>query len=226
MKSIYEEALGDKFKLLHPQLQQKFSLHSQSDMACIGRGVMSRIWHRPFFISPFLQLGAKRHILVAEQGEDVPFSIENYAYLDRFGREAVAWIRSFHFTERISRFDATMIYSKSRQIVVDYLGTHQHLAVDIELLVTEQGGLRLVSQGQRFYEGYLGVSLPKWLSAQAEVYEWYDEQKNCFQIEVNVSHKIFGQIFGYRGAFDVQFSPLHNKQIPAYVKPLREEKRE
>lgn len=35
-----------------------------------------------------------------------------------------------------------MIFSERRDKVVDYLGTHQHLAVDIDLGVAENGGLR------------------------------------------------------------------------------------
>lgn len=46
-----------------------------------------------------------------------------------------------------------MIYSEDRGCIVDYLGTHQHLAVDITLSVAANGGLRLRSGEQRFYEG-------------------------------------------------------------------------
>ena len=46
-----------------------------------------------------------------------------------------------------------MIYSDARRRIVDYLGSHEHLAVDIELAVDEEGGLRLRSGAQRFYEG-------------------------------------------------------------------------
>ena len=67
-----------------------------------------------------------------EQGEDVPFTIENYAYRDSFGRETVTWLRTFNM-RKVRRFDAYMLYSQQRRKIVDYLGTHQHLAVDIEL---------------------------------------------------------------------------------------------
>ena len=46
-----------------------------------------------------------------------------------------------------------MIYSEARGCIVDYLGSHEHLAVDIDLSVDEEGGLRLRSGAQRFYEG-------------------------------------------------------------------------
>ena len=62
----------------------------------------------------------------------------------------MTWIRTFQ-TKKQRRFDATMIYSKQRGLVVDYLESRQHLAVDIHLAVDEQtGGLRLRSGEQRF----------------------------------------------------------------------------
>ena len=77
-----------------------------------------------------------------ERARQVPFSIENYAFLDPLGRETVTWIRRFA-TRTPRRFDAYMIYSRERRCIVDYLGTHQHLAVDVELSVDAMGGLKL-----------------------------------------------------------------------------------
>ena len=45
-----------------------------------------------------------------QKGRDIPFTIENYAYKDMFGRETVTWVRKYQFPDRIRRFDATMIY--------------------------------------------------------------------------------------------------------------------
>ena len=78
-----------------------------------------------------------------EHGTDVPFTIENYAYVDPLGRETVSWVRTFS-TKKKRRFDAYMIYSEDRGCIVDYLGTHQHLAVDIEVSVAPNGGFAFV----------------------------------------------------------------------------------
>jgi len=43
-----------------------------------------------------------------EYGTNIPFKIENYAYVDKFGRETVTGIRTFH-TSKSRRFDAYMI---------------------------------------------------------------------------------------------------------------------
>ena len=82
-----------------------------------------------------------------------------------------------------------MIYSESRQRIVDYLGTHQHLAVDLELTVDDRGGLRLRSGAQRFHEGLFSFRFPLLFSGIAEVCEWFDESIGKYRIEVNVANR-------------------------------------
>jgi Domain of unknown function (DUF4166) len=155
----------------------------------------------------------------------VPFTIENYAYRDSFGRETVTWLRTFQ-TARPRRFDAYMINSRQRGKIVDYLGTHQHLAVDIDLSVNSNGGLCLRSGEQRFYEGMIGFRFPKILSGVADVCEWYDDGLGKYRISVKVTNKTWGPLFGYEGTFDVEWKPMDAVAIPANAKPRREESRE
>lgn len=159
-------------------------------------------------------------------GRQVPFTIENYAYVDDLGRETVTWVRTFDFPARRQRFDAWMIYSEQRGRIVDYLGTHQHLAVDIDLAVDEQGGPRLRSGEQRFYEGPVAFRFPMFFSGLADVREWYDEADGRFRIQVIVRNRRWGPLFGYRGWFDVEWKPGAPDEVPRSVKPLRHERRE
>jgi hypothetical protein len=223
--SIYQEVLGPAFGRLHPQIQKRFGFSSADHVASIGTGVMEELWHGPFYTLPFLYVGAWRRILFPERGVNVPFTIRNYAYQDRFGRETVTWIREF-LTRRPRRFDAYMIHSRRRGKIVDYLGTHQHLAVDIDLSVDDRGGLRLRSGEQRFYEGPLGFRFPLFFSGVADVCEWYDDAAGKFRIEVRVANRFWGPLFGYRGTFDVEWRPTRPGDVPADVKPRREERRE
>lgn len=225
MTSIYQRALGTDFDRLHPKIQERFGFNSTDCVAAIGHGVMETIWHGPPYVLPFLYLGAWRRILLPEQGENVPFAIENYAYVDRYGRETITWIRRFE-TARPGRFDAYMIFSEQRNGIVDYLGTHQHLAVDIELSVDDRGGLRLRSTEQRFYEGLLGFRFPMTCSGSADVCEWYDDEEQRYRIEVSVANEKFGPLFGYRGYFRSELLPTCPHQVPDDVKPRREERRE
>jgi hypothetical protein len=225
MSSIYETAMGSDFSRLHPQIQKRFGFSSDNRIAAIGRGIMDRLWHGPIYTLPFLYVGSWRRIMFPEQGERVPFTIENYAYKDLFGRETVTWLRTFN-TRKVRRFDAYMIYSQERSKIVDYLGTHEHLAVDIDLSVDARGGLRLRSGEQRFYEGVIGFSFPMLFSGVADVCEWYDDDAKKFRIEVTVSNPKWGKLFGYHGSFDVEWLSMAADQIPAHARPRREEQRE
>jgi hypothetical protein len=89
VRSIYELALGRDFERLHPQIQRRFGFSSVDNTAAIGRGVMERLWHGRSYTLPFLCLGTFRRIMFPEQGTNVPFTLENYAYRDELGRETV-----------------------------------------------------------------------------------------------------------------------------------------
>lgn len=225
MTSIYQLALGRDFERLHPEIRRRFGFSSADAVASIGRGTMEEVWHGPPWTLPFLVLGSWRSILFPERGRDVPFEIHNYAYVDSYGRETVTWIRRFR-TRTPRRFDAYMIYSRERGRIVDYLGTHQHLAVDLDLSVEPDGGLRVRSTAQRFYEGPIAFPFPLLFSGRADVHEWFDDAIGRFRIEVAVSNPVWGRLFGYRGTFDVEWKPVPAGSVPPDVKPRREERRE
>jgi Domain of unknown function (DUF4166) len=225
MTSIYRRALGSDFARLHPQIQRRFGFSSADGIASIGRGVMDEIWHGAPYTMPFLYIGSWRHIMFPEYGRNIPFTIENYAFVDAAGRESVSWVRTFK-TRRERRFDAYMIYSEARGRIVDYLGSHEHLAVDLDLRVDERGGLRLRSGEQRFYERAIGFRFPLLLSGVAEVCEWYDETADRFRILVDVRNRVWGRLFGYRGFFDVEWLPVGAEGLPRRLLPMRVERRE
>ena len=225
MISIYQRALGSDFAKLHPQIQRRFSLTSDGGVAAIGTGTMDRVWHGAFYTLPFLYVGTWRSIMFPEQGKNVPFSIQNYAYRDQLGRETVTWVRTFS-TVKVRRFDAYMIYSEQRSCIVDYLGTHQHLAVDLDIQVAENGGLRLRSGAQRFYEGPVAFPFPLLFSGVADVCEWYDDAQQCFRIEVTASNRTWGKLFGYSGRFQVEWKAVNPNDVPPEILPVRLESRD
>lgn len=226
MTSIYREALGADFERLHPKMQRRFGFSSTDETCQVGTGVMDEVWRGPWWTLPFLLLGSTRRVLFASRGRHVPFTILNYAYVDRYGRETVTWARRFHFSRRTRAFDATMIRSERRGIIVDYLGTHQHLAVDLHCWVDDEEAMCVRSGEQRFYEGPVAFRFPLIFSGIAQVREWWDEKAACFRIEVHVGNKLLGPLFGYQGSFTVDERPCNAQDIPADVRPLREEHRE
>jgi hypothetical protein len=222
MTSIFETALGGDFARLSPMMQKRFGVGLDSGYACVGTGVMSRIRRGPWWVVPFLHLGRLRNILIPEVGEDVPFTIENYPYRDPFGRETVTFVRHYRVRRTPSRFDATMILSNGR--VLDYLGTHQHLAVDLDIDVDDDGSLRLTSNTQRFYEGrFIGFRFPLLFSGRAHVHERFDDVAGVYRIRMEVRNRVFGFLFGYEGEFTCEFPAATD--APQRLKPVRHERR-
>ncbi len=226
MTSIYQRALGPDFDRLHPEIQARFSLTSAGGEGSVGVGVMEDIWRGPWWTRPFLQFGTWRNLMFPESGTDVPFTIENWPYVDRHGRETVTFVRTFELPFLRRRFDATMVYSEERDGVVDYLGTHQHVAADVFLRVDDDGGLRLRTGAQRFYEGRVAFDFPMAFSGVGDVHEWFDEDAGCHRIEVVVSNRRLGPLFGYRGRFTAHRVPVGDLGVLGSVKPIREERRE
>jgi hypothetical protein len=226
MTSIYQEALGDEFGRLHPKMQWRFGFSSADGVCHLGRGEMEAVWRGPWWTLPFLLLGSTRRVLFPSRGRNVPFTIANYAYVDSFGRETVTWSRRFRMKRRVRAFDATMIHSRRRGVIIDYLGTHQHLAVEIHCSVDDDGAMCIRSGPQRLYEGPVRFRFPRLLSGDAVVREWYDERDDVFKIDVNVSNRLLGPLFGYRGTFTVVERPCGPDEVPLDVSPIREERRE
>lgn len=225
MTSIFQRALGRDFDRLHPQLQRRFGVGLHNGTACTGRGTMHQIWHGGSFVRPFLRLGGTRNILLPQRGSEVPFVIENVPYLDAYGREAVSFVRTFAFPAgRPRRFDATMVLSEERGCIVDYLGTHQHLATDLSLSVDAAGALHIRSGSHRFREGPVDVRVPDLVAGDAHVRESYDDAAGCFRIQVRVVNRRFGPLFGYEGSFQAEFAPASGT-LPSALRPVREEAR-
>jgi hypothetical protein len=219
MTSVFEQALGDDFDRLHPRLQRRFGVDGQRDQGCIGTGTMDRVWRGGAFTAPFLLAGTLRHILFPETGTNIPFTIENYAYRDTYDRPTLTFVRTFQVRpHRRRRFDATMVYHPGRDVVVDYLGTTQHLAVDLDVSADDRGGLRIRS-GAQIFRG--GVRCPGLVMGEAEVRESWDERAGRFDIRVTVTNRRFGPLFGYHGSFAASFVPA-GTPVPAAVRPLRE----
>lgn len=221
MTSIFEQALGNDFHRLHPMLQRRFGVGLEAGYGCVGRGTMSYVRRGPWWTIPFLYIGKFRNILIPDVGDNVPFVIENFPYLDPFGRETVTFVREYRVRRRPSRFDATMILSNGK--VLDYLGTHQHLAVDLDLSVGSDGSLHLRSGAQRFYEGPLAFRFPLLFSGHADLSEAYDDTAGCYRVRLEVRNGVFGFLFGYEGEFTCDFPEATD--APARLKPLRHETR-
>ena len=226
MTSIFARALGSDFDRLHPCIQARFGFDSSAGYGSVGRGVMDEIWRGGRWTVPFLATGSRRHIMFPDIGRNVPFTIENHAFVDDFGRETISMVRTFALPRRTRRFDAWMVFSEGRGRIVDYLGSHEELAVDLDVSVAPNGGIRLVSGGQRLYTGPFGIPVPLAVSGVADVIEWFDDAIGRYRITVDVRNRRFGRLFGYRGTFDAEWPAVVDGRVPAHVLPLRQERRD
>ncbi len=86
--------------------------------------------------------------------------IENVPYTDGFGRETVSFVRTFDLPDGPRRFDAQMVLGPRGDRVLDYLGTHQHLATDLRFTAEPDGSLLIRSGEHRFREGPVDVRVP------------------------------------------------------------------
>jgi hypothetical protein len=226
-RSIFARALGSDFDRLHPRLQERFGVNAHDAVGCVGRGVMDEVWRGRPVVGPFLRFGTRRNLLFPETGRGVPFTIENYPYVDDHGRETVTFVRTFEVAPgRRRRFDATMVLDTSRArgpVVVDYLGTHQHVAADLDVAAEVDGSLRIESRVMRLHEGALSLTMPPLVCGRAVVRERWDEQEACFRIRVEVHHDVVGPVFGYHGRFTT--TAVDASTVPAAVRPYREERR-
>ena len=221
MTSIFAAAMGADFDRLHPMLQRRFGMGLDAGYGCVGTGVMTSIRRGPWWTLPFLHLGRVRNILVPDVGTDVPFTIRNLPYRDPYGRETITFAREYRLRRRPRRFDATMVLEDGR--VIDYLGTHQHLAVDLRLRAEPDGSLLLTTHAQRFYEGPVGFSFPMLFSGTAVLRESWDDAAEVFRVDLQVSNPTFGFLFGYAGTFTCDFVPATD--APPELKPVRHERR-
>jgi hypothetical protein len=176
-------------------------------------------------VKPFLALGGTRNILVPRAGRNVPFMIENVPYADTFGRETVSFVRTFDLPGRPRRFDAQMVLSPKGDHVLDYLGTHQHLASDLHLSAEPDGSLLIRSGEHRFREGPVDVRVPELIGADAEVRESYDDSTGRFRIRVRVENRRFGPLFGYEGTFRATYTDVRTRGVRPGLRPVREEAR-
>jgi hypothetical protein len=118
-----------------------------------------------------------------------------------------------------------MVLSPKGDRVLDYLGTHQHLASELHLRAEPDGSLLIRSGEHRFREGPVDVRVPEPVGATAEVRESFDERRGCFRISVRVVNRYAGPLFGYDGSFTVTYTDVRRTGVRPGLRPVREEAR-
>lgn len=223
-QSLFARSLGRDFDKLHPASQERHGFDSSSGRYSLGVGTMDRVWRGSRLFAPFLALGARRNIMFSKAGTDVPFRMECWAYLDSIGRETLTLNRSFGL-RRIRRFDEYVVEVPGADTLIIYVGSHQHLAVAFDVRVSSKGGVEFRTGRQRLLTLAGRLAFPRFLSGEARVHEWYDEDLGKFRIDGRVENRILGGIFGFSGSFESRIEPVPLSGVPSKIKPIREDRR-
>ncbi|MGD7045097.1 DUF4166 domain-containing protein [Jeotgalibacillus proteolyticus] len=205
MKSIYETVLGEEFNRLHPMLQKKFGVHSQSSYAVRGKGEMEVIQGGSRLIRLLSWIGVPIKLSFPERGACVPFTIFNEAYKNAYGLECVSWKRNFFFPVAVRSFDAVMKEGESAFLIQDDFGKGGFLTAALSFQVTKEGGLLIRSENTSLQIGGKTILLPKQLGIKASVLEEYDVDKEMIRIHVHLYQPWFGTVLMYKGNVQTDF---------------------
>lgn len=197
--SIYKKVLGQEFNRLHPKLQKRYDFPNHVPFQATG--VMKTIKVGPKLLYPFLWLGTKYKLLFPEHGINIPFTILNTPMIGLNGEEQIHWERIFIFEKKKRYFNALMSFDTKRSVIKDYLGEPRILYSDLVFTVSPQGNLKIESSKQQLVIGKVVIPLPKIFQGIATVTEKYSDEKDVFQIAVDVRNPLIGRIFSYEGEF-------------------------
>ncbi|MGH3521116.1 MAG: DUF4166 domain-containing protein [Haloechinothrix sp.] len=205
MASIFQRAMGSDFERLHPKMRARLSTGLDRGATCVATGIMSRIWHGTPLLKPLLHLAAAERLLLPETGTDVPFTMENRPIRDAAGRDGLTYSRTFEMPRRNRRFDTVTILDPATNQLIDILGAHRLITAEWRLSVDARGGLVIRGGRQRIRLGSRYLPLPRFLSAETEIHDWYEDSSGRFRIDVRITHPRLGTILGYQGTFTCRF---------------------
>ncbi|PZP43322.1 MAG: DUF4166 domain-containing protein [Pseudopedobacter saltans] len=223
--SAYKRQMGLDYEKLHPKIQKRFDFSTSNNIAFVGKGIMEKIWNGNKLAVLILKILSKSNILFPKVGENIEYEIHNYPYIDQFGREVHSMNRVFFFEQEEQRFDGSATYSEIKKHIVEYLGLDHRMVFEMELKA-ENGAIRFTSGRQYAFFARLKIRVPSLIRGNINLLEWYDDEKKKFYLDLKVSSKLFGPLFGFNGWFDAEYIDFKDRSIPNKFKPIREEIRE
>lgn len=226
MISAYKQQMGDEYLKLHPQIQKRFDFSTGNNIAFVGKGVMEKIWTGNKLTVQLLKILSKSNILFPKVGENIEYEIHNYPYKDSFGREVHSMNRVFYFPDEVQRFDGTALFSEKNNQIIEYLGLDQKMFFRMGLSVEENGAIKFVSQKQYMFVFGIKIRIPSLLRGNIELLEWFDDDEQRFYLDLKVTTKFLGPLFGFTGWFTGEYLDFIDQELPEKFKPTFEEKQE
>ncbi|PXW29117.1 DUF4166 domain-containing protein [Nocardia sp. 348MFTsu5.1] len=217
MSSVIQNVLGPEFEKLHPNLQWRYGIDSQSQLAQETSGIMESIYSSPV-VSTALRHFGKRNAMPTKSSRLVPFTMHNYCYQDELGRESLAVMRSLNYTSGPQGLNSLLV--DGREGLVDYFGDGPELlwpleaSVDRGSLIFQSGPMRLLTAGPK-------VGMRGLLAARMLYAEGWDSERNRFRVDASVRNPVIGELIHYRGWFTAQDVPCRLRDIPDEAWPHR-----
>lgn len=173
-------------------------------------GLMHEIRY-PRILTPLFRVLGRLRILVPRAGHDVPTRLVVRPGRTRSGMPYHVWDRTFEFDVPI-RFPTTIIYDPEIDHLVDLVGPRNLLYMVWEARLAPPGTFTLASAAIALRIGGRRVWLPDWLwplmlgrVSFAQVARLPDD--DTIDIDLRLSHPLFGEVFGYRGSFHAERHP-------------------
>ncbi|MCW4386030.1 DUF4166 domain-containing protein [Salinibacterium sp. SYSU T00001] len=184
--SVYARALGERFGMLHPELQRWFG----STTTVRAQGVFDEAGSRLRWLRPAWSALAGAGLLMPEYGRDVPFD----ATMEPAGASTVATRRVLHFASGDRVLADTTRVARGRLIDV-----HARGRLQVEMIPDViDGALVARSARARIMLGRYPLPVP---SPRVELRHAWNTDASRHTIDVRVCVPALGEVFGYHGHF-------------------------
>ncbi|UEA60403.1 DUF4166 domain-containing protein [Gordonia otitidis] len=224
MTPVYREALGSDFDNLHPNIAWRYSIDSTSGVAQLGSGIYESVYVSSALPPPLVWFYAKRNAFPARSSRMVPFSQNQYSYVDELGRESLAVLRTFSYTNGDRALNSLLVDGRSG--LVDYFGDGPDLLWPIEPSVTRAGELLLESGPMRWLGRGPKVGMKGLFASQMKYIEGWDDEHERFRCDATVRNPVLGEIIHFRGWFTAVDVACGLRDIPDEAWPLHLVERE
>lgn len=152
-------------------------------------------------------------IFFPETGRDVPASM-----LVTQTSDGVEWRRTFWFP-RVRRFNATMTRGVGRDSVIERVGPRGILEIPWQVRVKERDRIEITTGRLMLHIGRSQFSVPGLMQVAVRAVERAVD--DAIHVDLVLSHRLLGDIFGYDGSFTVRREPLQPAEAEGIDRRVR-----
>jgi len=198
--SVLLDALGADAARLDARLVPYLAGSAEGDVVCTG--VFDVAGGRFRRLGLLARPVAGPELVIARFGRDVPFRVVNREVVTPRGHRELRAERVFTFGSSSERFADALRLGRVPGTLINVLGRARRLALVLCCTVTDEGFLRIHSEGLWMRFGGRRIRLPRFLGVEALLINGVDAATGRLTVDARVRHPILGVVTEYRGAFD------------------------